>query len=130
MFDLLNGGDERVSFLIEYLVVKGVVTKEAATWLKRAGGAGIKTDFFFKSDNKPEVVKMMDSVDYDSYSRIVNNHLVCKKCSGKVSIHQGSTFTAAFNCEKCGIVGDKKLVLIDDEAVKEEIKAKALVPQV
>jgi len=126
MFDLLNGGDERVSFLIEYLVVKGVITKEAATWLKRAGGAGIKTDFFFKSSNKPEVVKLMDSVDYDSYSKIVNNNLVCKKCSGKVTL-SGSTFTAVFNCVKCGMIRDKNLVLIDDEAVKEEIKSMALV---
>lgn len=130
MFDLLRGGDERVAFLIEYLVTKGVVTKNASTWINRVGGSlGVKTDFFMKAENKLGVVGLMDSIDYESYQGILNENLFCKTCSGKVNI-QNNSFTASFVCEKCGVLRDKEGVNIDYAKVQDTVNTRTAKTQV
>jgi len=117
MFDLLNGGDERISFLVEYLVTKGAITENAATWINKAGGSlGIKTNFFLKSENKVAIVGLMDKIDHASYQKILEENLICKTCGSSVS-KEDITFTSVFTCSKCGILKDQEEVEINQERV-------------
>lgn len=124
MFGSFSGGDERISFLVEYLVIKGIISENAASWINVSGGSGgVKIDMLTKSEHKQGVVSMMDAVSYKEYTEILSSNLLCRKCGGKVLARKVG-FIMSHSCNSCGVLNGNTEVELDFTKVQNEVDSR------